>query len=321
MPCKPFQPSDLHVVSVISNPVRYASRYRLYRDFEARMRAAGVTHHTVELTFGARPCAVETPNHIQVTSFDELWHKENLINIGIASLPDDWEYVAWIDADVSFAHPNWAVETLHQLQHHMLVQVFSHAIDLGPNSEPLHNHAGFAFMYHQNGCRPPQGRGYTPYYGYGPGRDIFWHPGFAWAARREAVDHLGQLIDFAVLGSADHHMAMALIGQADRTLNKGLSRPYRDQVMDWQARAERHIQRDIGYVDGTLLHQWHGKKRDRRYVDRWQILVENQFNPLTDLKRDWQGLWQLRVENPRQIRLRDRIRAYFRSRNEDSIDV
>lgn len=51
-------------------------------------------------------------------SFDELWHKENLINIGIASPPADWQYVAWIDADVSFSNPCWAVETVQQLHHH-----------------------------------------------------------------------------------------------------------------------------------------------------------------------------------------------------------
>lgn len=323
MTCKPLQPPHLHVISVVSNPVRYASRYRLYRDFQAHMQAAAVTHHTVEMLFGARPCEVtrpETLQHLQVQSFDEIWHKEAMINIGIAALPADWEYVAWIDADVSFANPNWALETVHQLQHYMLVQMFSRAIDLGPRHETLKSHAGFAYMYHQNGCNPPEGRGYTPYYG-NPGRGVFWHPGFAWAARREAIDHLGQLMDFPILGSADHHMAMALIGQAARTIYKGASRGYREQILDWEARAERHIQRDIGYVDGTLLHHWHGKKEDRRYTTRWRILTENRFDPRTDLKRDWQSLWQLRVEDPRQRRLRDQIRAYFRQRNEDSIDV
>lgn len=325
MPCK-LLPPQLHVISVVSNPVRFASRYRLYREFVARMQDAGVTHHSVELLFGDRPCEVtepEMPNHVQIQSFDVLWHKENLINIGIASLPADWEYVAWIDADVTFSNPTWAVDTLHQLQHHMLVQMFSHAVDLGPRCEPLQHHAGFAFMYHQNGCKGPQGAGYTPaYYGYGnPGRGVFWHPGFAWAARREAIDYLGQLIDFAVLGSADHHMAMALIGEAGRSIHRDMALPYRQQIMDWQDRAERYIQRDIGYVHGTLLHYWHGKKANRRYVDRWQVLTGTQFNPVTDLKRDWQYLWQLRVEELRQIRLRDSIRAYFNQREEDSIDV
>jgi hypothetical protein len=37
-----------------------------------------------------------------------------------------------------------------------------------------------------------------------------------------------------------------------------------------------------------------------------------------DIKRDWQGLWQL---TDRKIRLRDELRAYFRSRDEDSTGV
>lgn len=319
----PLQPSHLHVISVISNPVRYASRYRLYRDFAERMRAAGVIHHTVELSFGARPYEIVHNGHgrhIKVRTFEELWHKENMINIGIAALPEDWEYVAWIDADIVFTNPDWAVETVHQLQHHHVVQLFSHAIDMGPRRETLQSFAGFAYMYHQGGCCPPKGHGWTPYCG-PPKGNVFWHPGYAWAARREAIDHLGGLLDFPILGSADHHMAMALIGEAGRSIHKGVSHAYRAEVMEWQGRAEHHIQRDIGYVDGTILHHWHGKKADRKYVDRWHILVDNQFDPRTDLKRDCQHLWQLRVESPRQRRLRDQIRAYFRQRLEDSIDV
>jgi hypothetical protein len=37
-----------------------------------------------------------------------------------------------------------------------------------------------------------------------------------------------------------------------------------------------------------------------------------------DLKRDWQGLWQL--TDPK-VRLRDELRAYFRSRDEDSTEI
>jgi hypothetical protein len=38
--------------------------------------------------------------------------------------------------------------------------------------------------------QPPQGAGYGGYYGSG-GKNGFWHPGFAWAARREAIDAVG----------------------------------------------------------------------------------------------------------------------------------
>jgi hypothetical protein len=66
---------------------------------------------------------------------------------------------------------------------------------------------------------------------------------------------------------------------------------------------------------------WHGRKQQRGYVERWKILTGNNYDPDTDLKKDPQGLWQLVVESPRQIKMRDEIRAYFRSRNEDSRDL
>jgi hypothetical protein len=97
-----------------------------------------------------------------------------------------------------------------------------------------------------------------------------------------------------------------------------LTEAYARNLLLWQTRAELYIKRNIGFVDGLLLHYWHGKKRDRRYAERWNILVDNHFDPDLDLKRDRQGLWQLTERN---IKLRDDIRAYFRSRSEDSIDL
>ena len=42
--------------------------------------------------------------HLQLnTNNIPLWHKENMINIGIRKLlPNNWKAVAWIDADIEF---------------------------------------------------------------------------------------------------------------------------------------------------------------------------------------------------------------------------
>jgi hypothetical protein len=298
----------LYVVTAISNPVRYKSRYKLYREFAKRVEDSGAILYTIELAFGDRQFEItERGNirHDQVRTFHELWHKENLLNLAIANLPADWEYVAWVDADVSFMRPDWVEETIHQLQHHMFIQMFANAIDLGPRGEPIKTHEGFVKGWYDGKLT------LTKYYEGG-------HPGFAWAARREALDYVGGLIDWAVLGSGDRHMAAALVGQAGRTLNRDLSKNYKDMILEWQARAEKYILHDVGYMDGTLFHHWHGKKADRRYVDRWKILTENKFDPHLDLKRDSQGVYQL---TDRNLKLRDDIRRYFRARNEDSIDL
>jgi hypothetical protein len=299
--------AKLYVIAPISNPCRYRTRYKLYADFAKMCADAGAELYTVEAAFGHRPFAIteaDNPRHIQVRTTSEIWHKENLINIGISRLPADWEYVAWIDADISFARHDWVRESINLLQHYDVIQMFSTAQDLCPQHETFQRHRGFVYSYLH---------GFQPTKSYAN-----WHPGFAWAAKREAINDLGGLIDMAILGAADRHMAFGLIGKIEQSLPGDKLHPeYMDELVQWQHRAEKYIKRNIGYMHGTVFHHWHGKKKDRRYKERWQILIENKYNPHHDLKRDWQMLWQLTDNN---IKLRDDIRAYFRARNEDSID-
>lgn len=297
----------LHVVTCVSNPCRYKARYDLYNKFEQHVLDHGAELYTVEMAFGDRPYVVtepDNPQHIRLRSQHELWHKENMLNIGLSRLPMGWNYMAWMDADIIMARPDWVEETIHQLQHYQVVQMFSEAIDLSPNFNPMGRHEGFMAAYLRG-----QLMKHNSY--------LHYHPGFAWAARREAIDTLGGLFDVAILGAGDRHMASALLSDVDRSYPPGLSAGYIESLRIYQDRASL-LKRNVGYVPGTLLHYWHGKKVDRRYMDRWQILVKNQYDPEFDIKRDWQGLWQLAGNKPQ---FRDDLRAYFRARNEDSIDV
>lgn len=303
--------SDFHVVCMISNPVRFASRYRLFDHFKAHMHASGVKLWTCEVQQGDRPFAVtHRGNHhdLQLRTYNELWHKENAINEMVARLPYDWKYVAWIDADLTFQRPDWAIETVHQLQHHRIVQMFQNAVDLGPTGEAIATHVGFAWSHVR--CRP-RGKGYA-----------HWHPGYAWACRRDAWDAMGGLLDFSILGAGDNHIAHALVGRVRESVAGDVSGPYFDALDAYQEQCVRWVRRDIGFVPGTILHHWHGKKRERFYTSRWKILVDTAFDPNKDLKEDYQGLYQIADHGDlRSIEIRDRIRAYFRSRNEDSIDL
>lgn len=323
---------DLVVITVISNPVRYRSRYELYRKFERSMREAGATLITVEQAFGERPFEIterDNPLHVQVRSVDELWHKENMINIGIqyaSQVYPDWRYLAWIDADVQpmtgSARP-WLEETVQQLQHYHVVQMFETAYDLDPNGKVIGEvQQSFMSRYIQSGYKLPERGGFWggDYYS-----KEFGHPGYAWAATREALDNMssplgGPLCDFAVLGAGDRHMCLGWVSCMDQTFEH-LNAEYRHALMQWQTRADRWIKQDVGFVPGSLYHFWHGRKKDRGYTDRWKVLKDNAFDPMLDLTRDAQGLYKLETWDKRQIRLRDQIRSYFRSRNEDSIDV
>lgn len=338
----------LYVITAIFNPIRYKSRYKHYERFAKHVKDAGAILYTIEASFGERHHALaegesytatvlpqkaptaettfietrsaEPHKYIKVTTSHELWVKENLLNIAISNLPPTAKYIAFVDADVQFSRPNWVGETIHQLQHYQVVQMFSDVQDVGPHYNPIQNHKGFMWCFH-NGI--PKGRNFSNHY-YQPARKVgeanMWHPGFAWAWRRGALDAVGRLIDWAILGAADNHMAHALIGRVKESVHPDMHASYKAKLMEWQNQADKHIRHNVGFVSGLLIHYWHGEKKNRQYWNRWNILVRNKYNPSIDIKYDIQGVLQLNDRNNRRsIQLRDEIRQYFRQRNEDDV--
>ena len=305
---------DKHwVICMVSNPVRYRSRYETFEKFKHGVERAGANLIIVELALGDRPFEVteeNNPHHVQLRVWDEIWHKENALNLAIQRLPNDWEYVTWLDADIEFQRHDWVHEIVHSLQHYMVIQPWATCVDMGHKGQAQRVQESFMYCW-VNGLPPAYSRK-DPYH---PTKGPAHHPGYAWSARREAIDALGGLMDFPILGAADHHMAQALIGKVIEHAPKNVSAGYKRELLNWQERANIHIRQDVGYMDGTIFHHYHGRKADRKYTDRWQILFKHDYNPDQDLKRDWQGLWQLTHKGER---MRNDIRAYFRQRDEDN---
>jgi hypothetical protein len=330
----------LDVVVTVSNPERYRSRWKLLLEFlkHATDDRARVT--LVEVAFGERAYVLdqgeleghlpELKGRLQVVPLrtkSEIWLKENALNIGIQHIPTDWKYVAWIDPDITFGRHDWVGECLQQLQHFHVLQMFSEAQDLSYKHETLKTYKSFMYCYSQNRTAIPVGINGHPIkmppgvqegdYALPSKEGVsYWHPGFAWAARRQAINDLGGLIDWGILGGGDTFMAYALIGMLNsRTMPRSLGATGVRWLQEWQARAERYVRRNVGHMDGTILHHWHGNRNVRGYKDRGQILVGAHFNPDLDIKRDWQGLYQL---TDRCGQLRDDARDYFRRRDEDA---
>lgn len=308
--------STLHVVSVCSNPVRYHSRYRLARKFITAMAGTkNVTLHVVESAFGDRHhelkelCEELGVDFIPIRTRSEIWIKENMVNLGMRNVLVRYpqaNYLAWIDADVFFRDPNWAVETVHQLQHFQVVQPWSDCADLGHQGGILQHFKSFGAQHQRR--KPKQKHPSEPY--------EYSHTGFAWACTRDFFEAIGGLMEFPILGSADHHMGFGMIGEVMDTVHGGMSDPFKRMAKEWQSRAIRITKNEVGFVPGRIEHEFHGPKKRRYYRERWQILIDHKFNPDTDIIRDRQGMIQL-VGKPA---LEQAIKLYNRSRYEDSIE-
>ncbi len=297
----------LHVLAVISNTEGYHSRYRLARDFISRMKETPhIELHVVEAALADRQHEIEeSKDGLRLRVNSSAWCKENLINIGARHLlPASWRYLAWVDMDVEFRDLHWAQAALHQLQHFSLLQPWESALDLGSHGRVLQTFQSFGYL-DQAGIRK-QKHSKDPYGQYG-------HSGYAWCCTRSFWEQVGGLPDFCILGSADAHCAWGAIGDVNASIHKGMGDSYKSLLHQWQARAVKSTHKEVGFSVGRLEHHYHGNKADRKYKERWQILIDEKYDPLRDIVHDSQGV--VHIVKPSLERA---VRAYNRGRNEDA---
>ena len=302
----------LHVFAARFNPIRWAAPERHYRDWAAHILGSGADLTVVEVQSGDRPFTADLPgvNHIGLRTDSWAWTKENALNEGVRRTPGA-ELIAWGDADVFFEKTGWVDETRHALQHYRILQPWTQAIDEGPGGNILQVHRSFCDCAMAGDPVVPDGKGFWKLDG---GPYDYPHSGYFWAARREFFDWTGGLLEEAAMGSGDHHMALALVGQVERSWPGGTSESYKNRLLRWQDRARRYVNGRIGVVHGVLRHRFHGAKGNRGYLDRWGMFVRHGFDPDTDLKRNSHGVLEFAGNKPELEREWD---AYLRRRRED----
>ena len=298
----------LHVITVMSNPCNFKTRYRLTSEFIKRMeQEPNIILYVVELAYNEQEFKVTSasnPKHLQLRGTVPLWHKENMINIGIRKLlPKDWKAVAWIDADIKFEGIHWAEDTLKILNGGKdVVQLFTHCVFMDYYEQISKIYTSFGFQYCNNFIK---------------GRDInYWHPGFAWACTRNAYDKIGGIYERAILGAGDNIFCHAFIKKSTESLEKGMSPAYIKSVMDYQNKFDGLR---LGYVPVTISHYFHGTHENRKYRPREEILIQYQYNPYTYITTNQNGLLIPLDKCP--VKMLIEITKYFSDRNEDDYVV
>lgn len=298
----------LNVIIVVSNPSGFASRYILAREFITRIEReeSKVNLHIVELAYSGQNYYVtekDNPRHLRLRGSVPLWHKENMINIAVRRLlPPTWKAMAWIDADLEFENLNWATDTLRLLNGtYDIVQIFSHACDMDIKGYSMNvfNSLGYCAVKHGHQGIKHDGINYP-------------HPGFAWAITRKAYEKIGGLYELAILGSGDHIMAKCLLGKGLSAIVPESSDTYKQSVLKFEEKA-RTLR--FGYVPGVIRHHFHGSKKNRKYTERWQILVRWDYKPDEHITLNTDGLLIPTEKCPQGML--DEIANYGNERNED----
>jgi len=297
---------NLHVIAVISNPCLFAKRYILMKEFINRfeIEEKNVILYIVELAYGDQKFIItdkNNPRHLQLRTKCPIWHKENMINVGVKKLlPKNYKAFAWIDADIEFDSSSWAKDTLRILNgSHDIVQLFSHAADMNSSKLSMNVFNSAGFQHTKNKKHISNGINYS-------------HPGYAWAITRKAYEKIGGLYETSILGSGDHIMTLCLLKNGLKAINENCSEDYKTDVLNFQKNMQTLR---FGYVPGVIRHYYHGSKKNRKYQERWKILVDHQYSPFKDLTRDKNGIL-VPTENFSE-EFKSKIYQYFFERNED----
>jgi hypothetical protein len=345
--------ADLWLITTYFNPYHYAVRRANYQCFADNLRSSNLNLVTVECAFNDDPFELPPDGStIQIRGHDLMWQRERLLNIGIASLPNDVKKVAWVDAELLFTNPNWAQETSAMLDSFPVVQLFHQIILLPPGKrngtdhDPVLQGFGYRQMVDPNNSKLT-------------GISKHGETGFGWAFRREILENHG-LYDAHIGGDADHLMAHAMCGDFDcpcvnevfitslidriprlrrtgfarlfrkyvppnvrqrikgPTLYNTVNTPFYGHFLNWATGFYDDIQGRVGAVPGTVLHLWHGNLARREYMERREILKSQAFDPLRDLRMGENGCWEWNSDKPE---LHMWIREHFQRRREDDVEA
>lgn len=87
----------------------------------------------------------------------------------------------------------------------------------------------------------------------------------------------------------------------------------KNRYLAWAEPFAAEVGGRVGFVDGVLTNHTHGLLEARRYRDRHDILVRQDFDPSRDLVRGQDGCWRFAGNKPG---LEREIRAYFGTRQD-----
>jgi|HubBroStandDraft_1064217.scaffolds.fasta_scaffold02267_4 glycosyltransferase involved in cell wall biosynthesis len=287
-------PGDLCVIMCLFNLGHSQDKLRNFTFCHSLFRISEIPLIVVECAFGADPWVLDPSAEVmQLRTSAALWQKERLINCGLARVPERCTKVAWIDADVVFENPDWAMEASKKLDQMPIVQLFDRVIRL-PRGQTTYSGEGqiwegFASVYREH----PNALLHGDFAVHG-------HTGFAWAARREVFSS-SLLYDGAVAGGGDHVMAHAFCGDWESPCLTDLmveGSAWYQHAVRWARGIYPLVKGKVGFVPGAVQHLWHGEVSSRKHVERNRVLRSCDFDPVTDLRIAPGGCWEWCSQKP-----------------------
>lgn len=256
----------LAVVTNYYNPSESSVKYENFKTFRNGMK--GLPLFIVEATFGNQNFSIEDALHVKCQSV--LWQQYRLVNHVIESLPNEYDKVVWVDADILFDDPDWYRKMDEALDHHNIIQSFSDITLLNKDTTPGEQRRSVAKVALDNAVNCNS---------LAECLDLSkkFASGFTWGLQRDIVEKHG-IYNYWITGSDDIAFVIAIWGDWDNPFMNRMNPKMQRHYFEWAKPFHDYVNGNVGCLDGHIRHLWHG---DRNYRKRWRCLRE--FDPYKDV--------------------------------------
>lgn len=276
--------TDTAVLMVFFNP---AGSFRILQNIlyvKQQLAAASIPFFIGELAYNTAPHVI--PGAFQFRSSSYMFSKENVMNAMLAKdeVKAFSKYVI-MDCDVVFDTPDWIDGISTALDTYDIIQPYKYAnlLNLKFKSESVKPSIIF--------------------------NRAFGHTGYVWACRRDWLDHVGGLYEYALIGGGDSCLAH----MAGVTLSV-LPKAYAHDLPP-QGNLDK-----TSYLNYIIWHLPHGSLEKRQYKERGDLLIRTMANLRIDklrnaVVRGADGTFEWKPEF--QTQFNTLMLNYFKSREDD----
>lgn len=304
--CNSVQPAEalpyLWVIAPIYsfNQEKTPLLYQLHYNFRDYCQSIGMSFCAIE---GIKedlkqPYIATRPNNepyeMQVKLYDEDYIRENLLNVAIRKLPDDWEYVAWIDAHQVFTNSYWWEESIVKMEKNASVQLFQTVSRLNARNQTMYRKK--AVIYSTLLVTDIDNCWWLEY-------------GNAYGITKDLYRQIGTIMDICIATGCDLSYVKASIPIDTRFSLLYYQHAYAPQFEPWINHTRSVFKDSRAAVRGEIVHLEHEHYINYDIVPK--AFAQEGFNVTTDIARDKDFVIYLTNKKLKQILTRLRLKFFI----------
>lgn len=292
---------DTAVLLAFYNPAGFQRILRNMLYIIDCLKNNNIPYFVIECVFNEAEPQIPNPTMV-VRSKSYMFYKEQLINKLEAAVPQEFTKLVCLDGDILFDSPDWLDQVSIKLNTVDIIQPFDQACWLIPNNTKIRSRKpSYAVAIVNNKVNDPR-------------MINMFHPGFAWAFKREIFRKLGGFFTRSIVGNGDMMFTFNFLkyGVPDTWINRLDTTFIMDTWPEYNANFKQ-VNPTIGFLPNRAFHLFHGVTQNRQYTTRYQ-LITGLFNGKWDdeITINSDGLFEFK--NPE---VNKAVLGYFKARNED----